>query len=75
MAFEFKILKNMPEYNSYGQYYYVDEGTEPSAGNSTSSGGDVFGDVVNIIFDIEVTVIMNNITFYFEKTKLQNSLN
>ena len=34
----------------------VDEGTEPSAGNATTSGSDVFGDVVNVIFDVEVTV-------------------
>jgi|TARA_Y100000401_G_scaffold24126_1_gene16543 hypothetical protein len=33
----------------------MDEGTEPSAANSTTSGGDTFGDVVNVIFEVSVT--------------------
>lgn len=33
----------------------IDEGTEPSAANATTSGSDTFGDVVNVIFDVEVT--------------------
>ena len=51
MALEFKILKNMPEYNSYGQYYYVDEGTEDfwqdSGAGTTNRSDDIYTTIID----------------------------